>query len=1194
MKSQRVKRRLTKLLIGSLIATLMLPVAPAGAATKKPDTGSEAPVLFTVPATDARTVRPDTKIQLQLDLTSKQGAEWNRRLQGNVTLTLLNDGGETTFSSALDSELQYDASKGLVTFTPPELLNRNTTYGVVVAAGKPPKDRWDEDRGDQGNHRLPQQPQPRVTEVDEASLLKSQEVALSAAGSLPPIVQRTDRVAPQPNFSAPALQELQAKRDAALANLQAAHSAVRVGPKPVQATDGANHEIDPKFGQNQKGMIKSVEGSVVTLFGGKQFTVDGDTHIQIPGPGKSTLADLHPGQTVTVTVNARGHVQNVIVKKYEGVYYSFVFKTGSALHEPTQVRVEQGDDHPSVTDGGTFTLVSTDDYGLPAWGSATEITLDSIDGTPLHESATVAPNSFTTAAQDGRTQVTVTDRRPQILQANVSMNGPYLDGADSHGFVVTFNFRPGLAHTATLQAPAAMGAGTVAQVTGTVTDLYGNTVEEGTQLNFSATAGTVNSPVAVHDGAFSTLFTAPTQKGDVTLALKSATGDAAAQTLVRVLADVPANINLQLPASVAAGESTLLKGTVTDRFGNLVEDGSRLIWTASAGTLAAETVTAGGAFELPYTAPTHTQTVQVATVSAEGTGHAEGLIEIVAGAPAQLTLQARETSLLTGQTTELGGQVADQFGNLIDKQTVDLQAEHGTVTPAAAASNAQGLYQSTYTAPFYNGLDRVTATAGTVHAFTDLTISSAGSGVNPSTGEVEPVASLVFEPATYDVAAGQSAVLTGKALNADGQALQNVVLAAANATAGEIAGTSYATDANGAFTVTYRAGSAPGAATVTVSSGALSGQATVNVRSYGFGYNPQTGQWEPVGRIEFESARTKPALNLEYSLTLNPSTVVELAGHVYSSSGAALTQVQFDRLHATDGQLAPVVSMGADGRFSVTYSTPNTLTNAMVQIGSGNALTTLNVVTQPKEGYGYNQVTKAWEPVHDIVFNPSEYNVYAGSTVTLTGTVRNAAGQPLTNAKIQLTATGGVAPTQVISVLGGSISVTYGAPTQAGTYTVTASVTNDTYGTVKGDARIIVLPPRPANWESARIYTKPKSDLTGEASHGVGQYYIAYIGWEGRALGGDGLPLFEEFFVLNQGGLDIINPLDEVYCDDDGNVVGNEVKLIAAYTKYTISGRTITYYASVPLTMARFDLDAFEFTDPSYSTTLNFTWTAAR
>ncbi|HEU4962488.1 MAG TPA: hypothetical protein VFV52_01315 [Bacilli bacterium] len=1157
MIAKKAIRSLSTMLTASLLAASLLPGSAALAAAPQAENGNRMPVIYTQPEANATTVRPDTAIEMQLDQSDPFYKQWAKKYNGEITLTLLNDGGQAVYSSE-DSELTFDDATGTVTFTPPELLNRYTTYGVVITPEQLPNTL----RKDATRKQLPKRPDFKVEEVpmsDVVSKVKAHtEQQLPDESDLPSIVE-------DPTYLSQQIEALQAEpgldfvkkakiqKYNALLRLQAENRSQYVGPKPVKAVDAALHPIRVTDGTTQKGVIERIEGQVITLFGGTQFTVDTDTHIHLQGAGQNTLADLKPGDFVTVTVNAQSAVKNINVTTPEGVL-SYVFTTGSALHEPTHVSVEQTEERPRVTEDGHFTLVSTDDYGLPAWGSETSIDLQTQDGTDLDASAQVLPSAaFTTSSQDGRTDVTIVDHKVQRIAAKVSMDGPNRDGYDAHGFAVFFDFRPGMPAQATLSAPQEMVVGTMTGLSGTVTDVYGNAVEDGTVLKLQASAGEVDTPVNTFEGKFSTTYEAATKTQDVTLSVKSETGTAKATTTVHLLPDVPANATLDAPSSIQAGESVVLSGKITDRYGNNVLDGTSLLFSATAGELAANGSTTAGHYEVTYTAPTKVQRVSLAVASQEGTAQQDVLVEIVPGPVANLTLQAQDTSLAAGATTDLSGQASDRYDNLINDQEVALAAEHGSLSNSAPHTNEAGVYGSVYEAPTgYTGQDTVTAKAGDASASLNLEIvSDGGVGYNPATGQTEPVAVIRFVPQTQDATLNQVVVLKGYVYNERNQILQDVVFTASHTTGGTIESMSYKSGLDGSFTVTVRTPNEEGAIDVTVTSGEISGTATLNITPYGFGYNAKTGKWEAVYSIDLDAAAYIPTLgkgiNRNYNITINPGKTVQFVGHAANASGDPLSQVQFNRLALTSGSANLTRYTDANGDFTLTYEAPSTEGNQILQFGTGNTLTTI-YMSVDYLGQGYNPATGQWEDVANIVFNPSDYTVDSSQGVTLTGKVTNALGQPLMMAKVLTQYTNGYAPSQVITGPDGTFSFDYVSPMTNQNYT------EYLYGYVDG-----------SRYGMATIHVNKMPD-----PYFVNPFIHIYhydITWGGNVFYGNGVPLTrnnaDRWFRLE----DTFNHpawywMDYILPNASGYLNGPSGYAMWQYYYYSVDryGVTVTYY----------------------------------
>ena len=1151
MFSQQTRSRLSSLVAATMLAGLLMPAGLSSAATNEANqTGNVLPLMTTFPAADSKTVRPDTTIELQLDKNAADFAKWDKEFRDEVTLTLLNDGGQAVYSTT-DSELKYDAATGKLSFTPPAQLDRYTTYGVVITPDALPSSL----RTDSARKNLPKQPAFKVEPIDKtalASKLDQEAKKLIVEGvTVPSVVELPQASDTSTSTSTPdVLKQIEYKQASSLLKLQTAARAEQVGPDPVRAVNSALKPIDVKNGANQKGVIESIAGNTVTLFGGTQFTVDSGTHIHAKA-GNGTLADLHAGDFVTVTVNAHNHVQNINVTTPKDVV-SFVFETGSALHEPTHVTLEQKKEDPRVTEDGHFTLVSTDDYGLPAWGSETTVELKTVDGTELHESAAVQPSaSFTTASQDGRTDVTIVDHLPQHVAAKVSMNGPHFDGYDAHGLVAVFNFRPGLAANIALQAPETQGVTQGATISGTVTDVYGNKVEDGTEINLTSTLGDVTSPVRTAEGEFLTTHTAGTKAGDATVTAKSAQGTAGATATIRILPDVPANMTFDVPNQLQAGEQATLSGTVTDQYGNGVLDGTALVFSATAGTLPAQGATSnGGAFQLDYTAPEKVQTVSVAATSVAGTAHADHLISVVPGPVASLSIHAQKTTVLAGETTGINGTAADKFNNMIEGQSVTLQAEKGTLSNTAPVTDALGIYASQYKAPTTTGNDTVTATAGDQSASVTLNVQAAGgTGYNPITKRTEPVASIRLYPVATcsypyancylgDVMIGQTVTLKGYAYNNLGQILQQVVMTEISASAGTVESYSPMTDSNGVFTLVYRAPEAAMNVTITAGSGTIKNTGYVTVTPYGWGFNPATGTWDKVNSITIDG-NVVVGLNRSYNYTVRPEQQMEFTGTARNAANQPLSQVQFDRLTVSNGTLAMTQEADANGQFKLTYTAPATEGNQIVQIGTSTNITTL-YLNVTRLGQGFNQTTRQWEEVANIVFNPNAYSVTGGNSVTVRGSVTNAAGEPLSLAQVLISLTGGTATNQVVTTLDGTFTLNYIAPVAEanGTYTVKGYVDTARFGT----ATINVTAPPPP------YFVNPYLQLWTPLYDADNLQYAASVRW------GDGRPMTSSnidsrFFVID---ISFQTPIrTNIRPDQNGNFGGRIYGVAPQYTYYS-------------------------------------------
>ncbi|MSP11969.1 MAG: DUF11 domain-containing protein [Chloroflexi bacterium] len=128
-------------------------------------------------------------------------------------------------------------------------------------------------------------------------------------------------------------------------------------------------------------------------------------------------------------------------------------------------------------------------------------------------------------------------------------------------------------------------------VTATVLDIYGNTVSDGTPVNFSTNLGQITpGTVATNRGVVNTTLTS--QTSDTAIVLAQTVGR---QTAIPIsfLPAPPARVTLTVDSAnipIEYGE-TILRAVVTDRFGNLVKDGQTVAFTTTLGTLTTTSAT---------------------------------------------------------------------------------------------------------------------------------------------------------------------------------------------------------------------------------------------------------------------------------------------------------------------------------------------------------------------------------------------------------------------------------------------------------------------------------------------------------------------------------------------------------------------------------------------------------------------------
>lgn len=293
--------------------------------------------------------------------------------------------------------------------------------------------------------------------------------------------------------------------------------------------------------------------------------------------------------------------------------YTWSFETGSAIGEPTRVSAVAEQQKPKVTDGGRIDVRVEDDYGNPATMGSAQIAGQPAAGESLDPSFAVDPAAVQFSEQNpGLFAVAVTDHKAQTVDVAVNVTGPWPE--DAHQAIAELAFQPGDPAKATVSTPDTMAVGSTAQVSGFVTDIYDNSVLDGTVLHLSATEGSVDATASTNGGAFQANYTAPTRlsgtpgQGDTVIVSVSADqGNVLADKSLMVNPGDPASVTLsasktEIPAD---GKTTVdLTGSVADSYGNAVLDGTPVNLNVNGdGSVYPDTaMTSGGKFSATFTA----------------------------------------------------------------------------------------------------------------------------------------------------------------------------------------------------------------------------------------------------------------------------------------------------------------------------------------------------------------------------------------------------------------------------------------------------------------------------------------------------------------------------------------------------------------------------------------------------------------
>lgn len=229
----------------------------------------------------------------------------------------------------------------------------------------------------------------------------------------------------------------------------------------------------------------------------------------------------------------------------------------------------------SKTVGATFYVEPSDTPGIPG-----PITI--IDNLPI----------YFKEAQD------YLIANPLITEINCTIT---LIGTDGSGhdltIPVTFGLpalQPGTPSAMTLQAaPATVTEeGGTSTITATVKDAAGSPVPDGTAVSFSTTYGTLSlSYVTTLDGIAVTTLTF--SAGDSSSTITATSGSVISTMVVTYsIVSVPSEMTLQAsPSTVVASNTSTIIATVTDSTGNLVADGTVVIFSTELGTLSSYSAT---------------------------------------------------------------------------------------------------------------------------------------------------------------------------------------------------------------------------------------------------------------------------------------------------------------------------------------------------------------------------------------------------------------------------------------------------------------------------------------------------------------------------------------------------------------------------------------------------------------------------
>jgi hypothetical protein len=464
---------------------------------------------------------------------------------------------------------------------------------------------------------------------------------------------------------------------------------------------------------------------------------------------------------------------------------SFAFITGSALREPTRYGTRiYGEQPPRVTGKVTLTVSAIDDYGNAASGANLVVTLTE-DGSRLPSSAVSTPARATLPTSGA--DFVITDTEAEGVMVSVQASGAHPENAWS--FSYPLRFRPGLPSKALLtDLPAQAQVGTYLTVKGTVVDVYGNAVEDGTPVSVGGQSVTTEA------GAFSVTQLLPTLVSDYTVQVRSGF-TLLGSAVVRLLPGDPAAIReLSAPYSMVVGSSFDISGQVTDAYGNIVLDGTKVTVNG------ASTTTKTGFFSVPVTAPTKPGSFTLAITAGRMT--TSQTVHVRSGPPSAITGVTVPESVVVGSKLNVCGAVEDSYGNAVTDGT-------SVTVNAVTTTTKSGAFCASLTVPTRPGSLPVLIKAGTLSLSQSTQVRSG-------------------PPAVFSNVTAPDSTIVGSGFNVCGQVADAYGNTVSDGTAVTVNGETVTTT-GGAFCASLLAPTKPGSLPVLINAGPVSLTKTVQV-----------------------------------------------------------------------------------------------------------------------------------------------------------------------------------------------------------------------------------------------------------------------------------------------------------------------------------------------------------------------------
>jgi len=552
------------------------------------------------------------------------------------------------------------------------------------------------------------------------------------------------------------------------------------------------------------------------------------------------VTDSLTGTATATLVSTTETGQALVIARYGSISDSarvmFLEPAAASVIEVTSSR-------PQLSAGTDSALVSArvlDTNGQPI-----------VDNTIVSFSTTRGTLSRMTARTTGGVATTTLFASPTTGTATVSAT----TGGDVNGQVsVLVVAGPAASVTLTSSSDTLFADNSsLATITAYVQDAYGNSVAQGSVVNFSTQSGTVTESSTIGpNGRASATFQASLQAGPA--AVIATQNEAQGSLVIHLLPTLAATVNLwanpvQLTADGAAQSS--LRATVLDAQGRPVSNGTSVTFTANTGTLSSggdgqgvrqrdgdparaskwenskrgfssgrnggldegaadarkgrksldalyTTTTVNGYAYATLTSPT---TAGMDTVAAEVQGLVDSeVLSYVAGAPARIEVTPAVPEIPADgiSATTVLCRVTDIFGNPVGSGfAISVTATLGQTNPTSGYTNAAGEFTTNLISSRQRGLCAVIATCQTASGYGEVSFTAPA------------VATLTLSSSVNSLWANgiSSALLTAQARDAYGLAVPGMTVTwQADPGLGRLVPISTITDSAGRATATFYSG----------------------------------------------------------------------------------------------------------------------------------------------------------------------------------------------------------------------------------------------------------------------------------------------------------------------------------------------------------------------------------------------------